>query len=190
MRTGTAEGFYGKIPSRGDFVRAGLPREFVEPWDAWLSASMAASRAALGGRWLEIWLEAPIWRFLLPAGVCGPLAAMGVWLPSIDRAGRHFPLTLVVTSEREAILLDQGGDFLARAEAAGLAALQDDLLPEALADALAASAATPLLLPEDADAGAWWTDGSPRLQARSWRAASLPPVANFADMLCSYEELD
>ncbi len=184
-----AEGFYGKIPSRGDFVRAGLPREFVEPWDAWLSASMEASRAALGERWLDIWLEAPVWRFLLPSGVCGPLAALGVWLPSIDRAGRHFPLTLVATSEREAILLEQGGQFLARAEAAGLAALQDDLLPDALAEALALDTVAPLLLPDEAGAGVWWTNGSPRLEPQSWRTASLPGAIDFADMLCSREEL-
>ena len=31
-------GFYGKLPARGDFVRAALPRDFTDRWDAWLSA--------------------------------------------------------------------------------------------------------------------------------------------------------
>ena len=43
-----AIGFYGKIPGRGDFVQAGLPRAFVDPWDAWMQRMILASRAVLG----------------------------------------------------------------------------------------------------------------------------------------------
>ena len=41
-------GFFGKLPARGDFVRAGLPRDFVDPWDAWLQRVLAGSRDAAG----------------------------------------------------------------------------------------------------------------------------------------------
>ena len=47
-------GFYGKMPSRGDFVRRGLPDSFVDPWDAWLQDMMAHTQSV-----------API--FVLPA---------------------------------------------------------------------------------------------------------------------------
>src|SRR5690606_36950533 len=29
-------GFYGKLPSRGDFVSRRLPADFIGQWDAWL----------------------------------------------------------------------------------------------------------------------------------------------------------
>ena len=47
-------GFVGKMPGHGDFVDRGLPVEFKQTWDDWLQHGMAASRAELGGAWLEI----------------------------------------------------------------------------------------------------------------------------------------
>ena len=86
-------GFYGKLPSRGDFVRSGLPRDFTDRWDDWLQSVMAGSRSLMGDAWLPAFLEAPVWRFALPRGLCGERAALGVMLPSVDKAGRYFPLT-------------------------------------------------------------------------------------------------
>src|SRR5262249_23889417 len=37
----------------------------------------------------------PIWRFALSPGLCGAGAATGVLMPSVDRVGRYFPLTIV-----------------------------------------------------------------------------------------------
>ena len=89
-----AAGFFGKVPSHGDFVTRRLPVAFTEPWDAWLQAGMADSRAKLGDDWLPIYLNSPIWRFALGAGVCGPQAWCGVMMPSVDRVGRYFPFTI------------------------------------------------------------------------------------------------
>ena len=83
----------GKLPARGDFVRAGLPRDFTDPWDDWLQSVMAGSRALMGEAWLPAFLEAPVWRFTLPPGMCGEQAVLGLMLPSVDKAGRYFPLT-------------------------------------------------------------------------------------------------
>ena len=88
-----ALGIYGKMPAHGDFVRRGLPSSFVTPWDAWLSAGVAAAREQLEEGFAAVWDEAPAWRFSLPAGVCGPDAVAGVMLPSEDTVGRRFPLT-------------------------------------------------------------------------------------------------
>lgn len=90
----TAIGLYGKLPAHGDFVRRALPKSFVDPWDAWLQAGMAAARAALGEAWEDAWRDGPVWRFALPAGACGPEAVAGVLVPSVDSVGRRFPLTL------------------------------------------------------------------------------------------------
>jgi len=86
-------GFFGKLPSHGDFVRRALPSEFIKPWDAWLQTGLAASRETLGDTWLDCYLSAPIWRFCLSAGICGEARWVGVIMPSVDRVGRYFPLT-------------------------------------------------------------------------------------------------
>ncbi|HQT75628.1 MAG: type VI secretion-associated protein [Rhodospirillales bacterium 20-64-7] len=83
-------GFFGKLPSRGDFVRDGLPRQFVACWDGWLQRVLPAPLAALGDQWPQ----APAWRFHLAAGLCDAEAASGVLLPSMDAVGRYFPLTV------------------------------------------------------------------------------------------------
>ncbi|HEY3912432.1 MAG TPA: type VI secretion system-associated protein TagF [Stellaceae bacterium] len=186
-----AIGFYGKIPARGDFVRAGLPRSFVEPWDEWLRGTLAQSRAELGSEWLSAWLEAPVWRFALMPGSCGPDPVLGLWMPSVDRAGRYFPLTLaaVMPEADPRRLIAEGGGFLAAAESAGRDALADDLHPEALAARLLAAASAPAADPGvdaqlDPPAGAlWWTEGAPRVVGGSFLSFGLPDAAKFAAML-------
>lgn len=89
-----AAGFYGKLPSHGDFLSRRLPRQFIEPWDQWLQGGIAASREQLGAGWLDTFLFSPIWQFGLAPGLCGDDAWAGVLMPSVDKVGRYFPLTL------------------------------------------------------------------------------------------------
>jgi type VI secretion system protein ImpM len=88
-------GFFGKLPSRGDFVTRRLPQEFVARWDGWLREALAASRAELDADWLEIYLTSPVWRFALAPGVCGAHGCIGAMIPSVDKVGRYFPLAAV-----------------------------------------------------------------------------------------------
>jgi type VI secretion system protein ImpM len=186
-----AVGCYGKIPARGDFVRLGLPRGFVDAWDGWFARVLAASREALGDAWLDAWLEAPIWHFALAPGLCGGEAAIGLWMPSVDRVGRHFPLTLaaVVAGAAAADLIRDGGGFLAAAAAAGLEAVTGDLPPEALfARILDAAAQPPIALPVDPalcpPAGAlWWTAGAPRVPSACIATPAMPDAGAFVAML-------
>ena len=90
-----AVGFYGKLPCRGDFLRRRVPQEFLDIWDEWLQSSLAHSRHALQEAWLDAYLTSPVWRFALAEGVCGTGAYAGVIVPSVDRVGRYFPLTIV-----------------------------------------------------------------------------------------------
>lgn len=80
-------GFFGKLPTTGDFVWRGLPDAFRRHWDVWLTRHIAPlqreGRAFPPGGL----------RFRLPSG--GRLAA-GVILPSQDSAGRRFPLSLLL----------------------------------------------------------------------------------------------
>jgi len=88
-------GLYGKLPSHGDFLRRRVPDGFIGVWDAWLQECIAASRNALGDQWLDIFLTSPAWRFAFDAGACGAQACAGIMVPSVDRVGRYFPLTLM-----------------------------------------------------------------------------------------------
>lgn len=87
-------GWYGKLPALGDFARRRLPHAFVERWDAWLQQCLPVSRNELGDAWLSHYLGMPVWRFLLLPGAIGAEGWAGVLLPSVDRVGRHFPLTV------------------------------------------------------------------------------------------------
>ena len=89
-------GLYGKLPSHGDFLRRRTSDAFVDRWDSWLQGCMAASRTALGERWLDVYLTSPAWRFVCASGTCGAAPVLGLMVPSVDRVGRYFPLTLVV----------------------------------------------------------------------------------------------
>jgi len=88
-------GFYGKLPSHGDFLRRRVSDAFVDGWDAWLRASVAASRAVMGERWTNVFLTSPVWRFVCTPRACGPAGVIGLMAPSVDRVGRCFPFTLV-----------------------------------------------------------------------------------------------
>ena len=67
---------------------------------------MQQSRKTLGERWAPIYLSSPIWRFALARGVCGESAWVGLMMPSVDRVGRHFPLTLAACVDGRESLLD------------------------------------------------------------------------------------
>ena len=88
-------GWYGKLPTSGDFVTRRVHPSFIEPWDAWLNAMLAGSRERLGNGWRDAFLSAPAWRFMLAPGVIGPDGWAGVIMPSVDSVGRYFPLTVV-----------------------------------------------------------------------------------------------
>jgi len=186
----SVSGFYGKIPARGDFVRAGLPRSFTDPWDDWLQAALSGSRTALGSAWTEAWLEAPIWRFQLPSGICGPHAALGLFLPSIDRAGRYFPLSFACLAQGRppgSAWPNAAFAWLDQAEAVGLAALEHDLDPDALETQLkACNPAQANIVPPPALSSAsctWWTQGAPRVPATRFASPGLPMGEEFARML-------
>jgi type VI secretion system protein ImpM len=91
----TEVGLYGKLPCRGDFLQRRAPQDFVDVWDAWLQECIHESRERLQDSWLETYLTAPVWRFVLTSGVCGEGTYAGILVPSVDRVGRYFPLTVL-----------------------------------------------------------------------------------------------
>jgi len=122
-------GFYGKIPTNGDFVSRHLPRTFIDPWDQWLQEGIASSREQLGNQWLDSYLTGPIWRFALSRGVCGDTAWTGLVMPSVDRVGRYFPLTLATSVTESYKLLDiadKEDSWFTQAEGIALSALDQN----------------------------------------------------------------
>jgi type VI secretion system protein ImpM len=128
MQTATAVGFYGKLPCNGDFLQRRVPQEFIDVWDPWLQECIHASREALREDWLNAYLTSPVWRFVLAEGVCGSGAYAGVMLPSVDRVGRYFPLTIVAQLNVDDCVLEIACDcaqqWFTSAEALALGALE------------------------------------------------------------------
>jgi type VI secretion system protein ImpM len=87
-------GYYGKVPTHGDFVGKGLPRSFREPWDAWVQEVLSTSRRQMGQDWIQHYLTCPVYRFALSGGICGEQAWLGVIIPCVDQVGRYYPMTL------------------------------------------------------------------------------------------------
>jgi type VI secretion system protein ImpM len=122
-------GFYGKLPTFGDFISRRLAASFVRPWDAWLQDAISSTQEKLGDQWLETYLTSPVWRFVLSAGACGDRACVGVLMPSVDNVGRYFPLTLAVLIEQQTALprlFVDGAEWFGKIEDLALSSLEDD----------------------------------------------------------------
>ena len=83
-------GFFGKLPTTGDFVARGLPDAFRKNWDAWITRHIAP-RMRIGGQWPQGGLRCRL--------ISGGRAAGAVIVPSADSAGRVFPLSLVLIGQ-------------------------------------------------------------------------------------------
>jgi type VI secretion system protein ImpM len=182
-------GWWGKIPTLGDFAQRRLDGHWVGAIDAWLSRGLAEMQQAAPETWLSGYLVAPVWRFALMPGALAdaPGLSLGVLMPSVDRVGRYFPLLLAATQvplpEREA---NWGAlwAWLAQIEAVAVEAVHQDWsadqldaallerpLPlsglDAHFDAYLATEAARSLAVACPGQSLWWRpgDGEPSLQA-------------------------
>jgi type VI secretion system protein ImpM len=98
MKREGAAGWHGKLPTVSDFASRRLDARFVDLWDRWVSAGLAKLRADDGDHWVDAYLAAPTWRFVLTPGFLPEpfhtASWAGVLMPSVDRVGRYYPLTL------------------------------------------------------------------------------------------------
>jgi type VI secretion system protein ImpM len=185
-------GLYGKLPSHGDFLRRRTSDAFVAALDPWLQECMSASRAALGDRWLDIYLTCPAWRFAGAAGACGPAPVIGLMVPSVDRVGRYFPLTLVAELPAEATVIGavmMSGQFFGRAERLIIETLEAEYVDFEsfderviqLADDLLPLKIGPRVVLDPAAAGILGDNGATRWQVPIDSPQTLAPV--FEQML-------
>jgi len=179
-------GWYGKIPSLGDFASRRLPASFIKTWDLWLQHAMAASRAQLGERWLNFYLTGPIWRFVVMPGAFDNETGLwaGVLMPSVDKVGRYFPLTIALRVDARPgamLMVFSAQSWFAALERLALATLDINVLPEELDRRLAENPFPAL------EAGgqrsnaqelvAWWQAGG-----NTPKALALPTAHSLADL--------
>jgi type VI secretion system protein ImpM len=190
-----APGLFGKLASHGDFVQRRLPPDFVAAWDTWLQQGIREGRLRLGAAWSERYLHAPLWRFVLAPGVCGQSGMAGVLLPSLDRVGRHFPLTLAAPHDHAAsCLLDlatTGMDWFDRLADLAVCAMWGDLALEELEPALVRLGGPPRQASGTASAfpearacrSVFWTEGEPGVEPLLMLHYDLPDAATLGAML-------
>lgn len=154
-------GLFGKLPTHGDFVSRGWPDDTVDAIDGWLSAGIGTARATRDEDAFAAWMRsAPMWQGFVPGGTFGAMALYVALAPSIDRAGRLFPLVAGVSGPSTAVWaqLACGSPF---------PRTLDDVLYDAVAGRLEAdgmfdrlvSAIEPVETADDAagpDVAAWW----------------------------------
>ena len=145
-----ATGWYGKLPSLGDFASRRIAVEQIECLDGWMSAALASWQKAMPD-FQNQYLHAPSLSMVLgpkawpglgldphaprPVAAAAMTAYAGVWMPSMDRTGRLFPLIVLrpllnwpqSQSDLSAVI-----GWLVLTEQRVLAAVQGDWSPDQL----------------------------------------------------------
>lgn len=98
MQHERAVSWFGKLPSVGDFCSSNMSEPLLDALDCWLSAIMQRGEEKYDTAWVNAYYQAPMHGFLfgnkvLPA--LGGQSAVGVMMPSVDKAGRAFPFILM-----------------------------------------------------------------------------------------------
>lgn len=119
-------GWYGKLPGMGDFAQRRLPEQFRSVWDNWLQAGLFELQSRQPD-WVERYLESPVWFFVLGPQLAGPSAWLGVMMPSVDSAGRYFPLTLAIELAGRQGAADWAREWWELSAQVAIAALESDL---------------------------------------------------------------
>jgi type VI secretion system protein ImpM len=198
-------GWYGKLPSLGDFASRRLPDEFIHHWDEWLQLGLDQVRSSVHGHGRDVALH----RFWVGPRVLSDASWAGVLVPSVDRVGRRFPLTIAAPLEAHPLSLATAlaaRSWYAAIEGVARRCVDEKLslgqfereladaaavpLPAQDASRAAALAAELLSLPEDGadmssaetDAGSVWWQGEAKERGQFLRVPALPLDEAFATL--------
>jgi len=219
MTESAAPGFFGKIPSRGDFLSRRIPASVAPAWETWLQDLTLGVRETGERGWQDAWLTAPLWHFSLGRNLAGPHGAAGVLVASADRVGRLFPFTVIGAATPGSST--DPAEWARQAEGLAVAALGDDFDPGTLDEALMAlgpppapqgpnrpggiwplvldgdwpEAGDPLAEDEAAQPGPgpdqseWWCRGSDRIGPVRLRCTGLPGRRTATAMVLGGEDV-
>lgn len=95
-------GFFGKLPSFGDFIQRNVTVRLVDEWDNWLSQGLNSSQHQLQRQWQYYYFTSPIWRFCFKPRFNSQSIVVGLMMPSVDKTGRAYPFTLLCELQSQA----------------------------------------------------------------------------------------
>ncbi|RZK09115.1 MAG: type VI secretion system-associated protein TagF [Pantoea sp.] len=147
MAAYTAPGWYGKLPSTGDFLHHRLSEQQISPWNHWFQQGLMHWHQQAYSYSADF-LHAPVWNFVLPVTATRPQIQMGCLLPSCDRVRRAWPLLALhsfTLAQWHPAQLTISGDWFQDLGATLLRAVQTPLNGEQLEQQI--QALPPLLVP-------------------------------------------
>lgn len=94
-----AIGWYGKLPSAGDFLKRRFPEALWQQWTHWFQVGLLnwqknEEQRPEGDRQFD---AAPVWNFVVPPMLGSQLVQMGCLLPARDNVGRQYPVCALIT---------------------------------------------------------------------------------------------
>ena len=119
-------GYFGKVPSKGDFIYSGVDPEARKVLFDWQEAVLTVSREQLCEEWVNKFLNAPIWHFAMTYALDETKSHIGTMIPSVDNSGRYFFFTLIREVETSALGYWLNKDWSKESEITILQVLEDE----------------------------------------------------------------
>lgn len=187
-------GFFGKVPTHGDFVSINLDGRLKNELDLWMQEGLQAVQQERGRAWRDHFRSAPAWRFVVRRGAWSPATVAGVLLPSADRVGRDFPLVIAAQlpgTHADPMLLCYDDTWFTAAEALAETTRTSDFDLNHLTAGLKRMRVPRHRTVEDArerpagrqQASVWWTIDPESGQALGFGTAAAPTSDDFLRLL-------
>ncbi|NTJ11382.1 type VI secretion system-associated protein TagF [Rhizobium lusitanum] len=192
-----AIGFFGKLPTHGDFVSSALGLRLQGELDQWIRGGLIALEAALATEWRRLFHATVAWRFVVGSGIWAPGVVAGVLLPSRDRVGRSFPLVIAAQLQRfsgQLRDLCEDDSWFAAAEALAETSAKSDFqmqrfvegikrLRLPLADNRSTTHQSATASDAPLPASLWWRINPGTRHGKGFRTMAAPTVEDFVKLV-------
>ena len=192
-----AIGFFGKLPTHGDFVSAALGLRLQGELDQWIMGGLVALESALETKWQRRFHATSAWRFVIGSGIWAPGAVAGVLLPSRDRVGRSFPLVIAAQLQKfsgQLRDLCEDDSWFAAAEALAETSEKPDFdmrrfvegikrLRLPFADIRSATPPSAAASQAPPPASLWWRINPGTRRGRGFRTTAAPTAEDFVKLV-------
>ncbi|MDU6413894.1 type VI secretion system-associated protein TagF [Mixta calida] len=149
MSHSPAIGWYGKLPSAGDFLQRRFPDAVARQWTHWFQVGLLNWQKNEEQRPGETqrFAKAPVWNFVVPPMLGSQLVQMGCLRPARDSVGRQYPVCALFSftpTEWSNARLVLAGEWYQRLGRTLLHAVNNGYSADKLDDALLAIPSPPL----------------------------------------------